>query len=150
MIEFDHKFPLFKGHWLGNGSVDLSMTKEKLKFSMRWNIQQLTKDQLEASQEIAIHGMSDPVKNKFYFYNITPNHFTIRLESPDLGEVIGQGIIRKKIIAWEFKQADPFFEGYEVYTLLDDGAYDLVAEYATLENYRSKITGQIWKKLDIL
>lgn len=146
MMEISHFFIFKPGIWLGQGVVSLNMVKDQLSFSTRWIVEKEKKSQITTSQEIEIPGLSDIIKNKFYFYNITPNRFKIRLESQNLGEVVGTGILKDNLIAWEFRRPEIGFEGYEVYNLQEDNSYSLVAEYSTSENFRTKVQGKIWKK----
>lgn len=141
-----HIFIFDSGIWLGKGVIKLNVAKEDLNFSMRWTIEKEKKSQIIALQEIEISGIADVIKNQFYFYNIKPNRFKIRLESQNLGEVVGDGVMKKNLLAWEFRLPDGEFEGYEVYNLQEDNSFSLMAEYSTSENFRTKIQGQIWKK----
>ncbi len=146
MDSLSHIFIFDSGIWLGKGVIKLNVAKEALNFSMRWTIEKEKKSQIIALQEIEISGIADVIKNQFYFYNIKPNRFKIRLESQNLGEVVGDGVMKKNLLAWEFRRADSEFEGYEVYNLQEDNSFSLMAEYSTSENFRTKIQGQIWKK----
>ena len=146
MDSLSHIFIFDSGIWLGKGVIKLNVAKEALNFSMRWTIEKEKKSQIIALQEIEISGIADVIKNQFYFYNIKPNRFKIRLESQNLGEVVGDGVMKKNLLAWEFRRVDSEFEGYEVYNLQEDNSFSLMAEYSTSENFRTKIQGQIWKK----
>lgn len=143
----DHLFIFKPGIWLGEGLVKLSVSKDNLKFATRWTIDKKKKSQIITTQEIEIYGLSDKIKNQFCFYNIKADSFKIRLENQDLGEVLGQGIIKKDLIAWEFKVPSTGFEGFEVYNLQEDNSYALHAEYTASADFRTCVRGKIWEKV---
>jgi len=143
----NHKFILEPGVWLGEGKVNLSISDEMLKFSTRWNIEDSSKKGCISSlQEVQIKGLEDIMKNKLTFSDISEESFTVHLENENIGKIQGHGIIKPKMIAWEFRSDDKEFEGFEVYELLDDGGYFMHAEYVTKDDFRTLIQGKIWKK----
>ena len=71
--------------------------------------------------------------------------FEIWIENDQMVRVGGKGVIDPKKIAWEFRGKDNF-EGFEVYELVDNGDYQMHAEYASGDQFRTIINGRIWKK----
>ena len=84
--------------------------------------------------------------NQFSFYDFADEQFKVQLENPTIGKVIGTGIYRPKLLAWEFRNNGMEFEGFEMYELLADGSYFMHAEYVSNEEFRTSIQGKIWKK----
>ncbi len=147
MSKENHPFIFQPGTWLGEGKVKLSISDEELRFFTRWNVKKEKKaSKIPGLQEIEIKGIPDKMCNHFSFYNFGDQDFKIKLENQNVGEVIGEGIIRKDTIAWEFRLNDIGFEGFEFYKLQDDGRYFMHAEYSTQDDFRTVIQGKIWKK----
>lgn len=147
MSENNHNFIFTPGIWLGEGTVKLSISEEELKFCTRWDVKKEKKGKMiPGIQEIEIKGLSDRMCNQFSFYNFGDRDFKIKLENQNVGEVIGEGIIRKDAIAWEFRSNESGFEGFEFYKLQEDGSYFMHAEYMTADDFRTIIQGKIWKK----
>ena len=123
------------------------MVEEELDFITRWNLGALDSNgQVPASQEVQIKGMGDIMHNQFLITNLTATHFNIELENAALGNITGKGIINDKLIAWEFRNSELDFEGFEFYEKQPDGTYLMRAEYATPDQYRTIIRGKIWEK----
>lgn len=143
----DHPFILLPQEWLGEGKIQLSMIDEPLNFHTRWlSTKKNSTGLIECLQEIQIKGISDVMHNQFSIYDINSNQFTIELENLALGKVIGKGIIKEKLIAWEFRTGELGFEGFELYEQQGDGSYLMSAEYATSDQLRTLIQGKIWQK----
>ena len=51
-----------------------------------------------------------------------------------------------KIIAWEFRENDMHFEGFETYRIQSDGSYRVNAEFITSDQLRTRIRGQVCKQ----
>jgi hypothetical protein len=135
------------GTWLGEGKVRLSISDEELKFVTRWNVDKAKKTgRIASMQEVQITGISEIMNNQFLFYDFDAETFKIELENQTLGKIVGSGIYRPKLIAWEFRLNDVGFEGFEMYQLLEDGSYFMHAEYIAQEDFRTQIQGKIWKK----
>ncbi len=123
------------------------MSDEELNFYTRWNHGEKDSDGTIAySQEVQIHGMSDIMHNEFSISDCTASQFTIELENASLGTIVGKGVIKDNTIAWEFRNPELGFEGFEFYELQDDGSYQMRAEYATTDQFRTIIRGKIWPK----
>ncbi len=141
-----HSFILEPSAWLGEGKIQLSMMEEELGFFTRWNVSTRNPDgRIECVQEIQVKGLSDIMLNQFSFYDVSSSNFTIELENQALGKVVGTGIINEKVIAWEFRVEALGFEGFEFYEKLNDDSYLMRAEYATTDQFRTVITGKVWK-----
>lgn len=142
-----HPFLLESHNWLGEGKITLSMVEEELDFFTRWNLgARDPSGQIEASQEVQIKGLSDVMHNQFLLTDFTPTQFKVELENAALGVIHGKGIVKDNLIAWEFRDNELEFEGFEFYELQEDGTYLMRAEYATPDQYRTTIRGKIWKK----
>lgn len=136
------------GTWLGEGTVKLTVSDEELKYVTRWHVNKLKKSgEIGSVQEVQITGIPDVMQNQFSFYEFGEEHFKVKLENPTIGKVVGTGIYRPKLVAWEFRLNDIGFEGFEMYQLLDDGSYFMHAEYVSHEDFRTRIQGKIWKKV---
>lgn len=143
----DHLFLFTKKNWLGEGKIQLSMVEEELGFYTRWNVPRGNpQDEINAFQEIEIKGMSDPMHNRFLITEISGTHFRLELENAALGIIEGKGIIKDNLIAWEFRDNELGFEGFEFYELQPDGTYTMRGEYSTPDQYRTVIRGKIWER----
>jgi hypothetical protein len=142
-----HVFILSEQEWLGEGNIRLSMVDEPLHFQTHWNNKKKDSSGLiECLQKIQIKGISDVMHNQFLIYDLNNNQFVIELENLALGKVIGKGIIKEKLIAWEFRASELGFEGFELYERQADGSYLMSAEYATSDQLRTMIQGKLWVK----
>lgn len=142
-----HHFILSLGYWYGEGKIQLNMIEEELLFQTAWNV--LEKDssgKIHCIQEIQIDGLSENMKNELTFFGIESETFSVEMTNHNIEKVQGTGVIDKGMIAWEFRDNDLNFEGFEVYTLEKDGGYNMHAEYVTADQFRTKIIGRIWKK----
>lgn len=144
-----HAFLLEPKKWLGSGKINLSMVEEELEFYTRWNLEPSgKKGDIAAHQEVQIKGMSEVMVNQFKVSGCTPTKFKIELENAALGAIIGKGIIKGNLIAWEFRDVETGFEGFEFYEKQEDGTYLMRAEYATPDQHRTVIRGTLWEKVD--
>jgi len=144
---FPHKFLLSPGDWTGEGKLLLNMVGEDLNFLASWNIP--SKDQagkIQCVQEIQIHGLSESMRNEISFFDFAPNSFCVEMENPNVGRVLGTGTFDDKLIAWEFRENDLNFEGFETYILQEDGSYVMHGEYVSSDQFRTQIQGKIWVK----
>lgn len=149
MNKNDHAFLFAAKNWLGEGTIKLSMVEEELNFHTRWNLGALDPHgQIAAIQEVQIKGMSDIMSNQFLITNMSKTEFDIELENAALGTIVGKGKIKDNLIAWEFRDTETGFEGFEFYEKQDDGSYLMRAEYATPDQYRTQIRGRIWQKTE--
>lgn len=146
-MEIKDCFIFEPGTWLGEGKVKLLVSDEELKYVTRWSVDKAKKSgRIGSMQEVQITGIPDVMHNQFYFYDFEDEKFAVTLENPTIGKVIGSGVCRPKLVAWEFRLNDIGFEGFEMYELLADGSYFMHAEYVSQEDFRTCIQGKIWKK----
>lgn len=142
-----HPFLFTPITWLGQGQISLSMAQEELTFFTRWTVNHVDTDgKITCAQEIQIKGLSDIMHNDFLLFDLKEGSFTIDLENEALGRVTGKGLIDEKMIAWEFRVEDLGFDGFEIYEKQDDKNYNLRAEYATGDQFRTLIKGKLWQK----
>jgi hypothetical protein len=141
----EHKFIFLPSSWMGEGTITLNMVEEELGFFTKWNV--LDKDfaeKVKSVQEIQIAGISENMRNELTFFDFTKNGFSVEMENLNIGRVVGKGVYNEKLIAWEFRENDLNFEGFETYRLLEDGSYSMHSEYVTSDQFRTQIEGRIW------
>lgn len=144
----NHEFIFKPRVWLGQGKISVHMVTEKISFYSRWMVDMPEeKHELTAVQEIEMENVSEKMKNQFTFYDIRNEKFSLFLENPIIGKVIGNGLFDEKVIAWEFRDVGAGLEGYEVYELQQDGHYRMRAEYSSQEKEHTFIEGDIWPKI---
>ena len=145
MNKNNHTFIFSPGSWMGEGMITLNMVEEELGFFTKWNV--LTKDfteKIKSVQEIQIAGISENMRNELTFYDFSNKAFTVEMENLNIGRVVGKGVFDEKLIAWEFRENDLNFEGFETYRKLEDGSYMMHSEYVTSDQFRTQIKGRIW------
>ncbi len=121
------------------------MVEEELIFNTNWAVQ--NKDfagKVTCSQEILIQGLSENMRNELSFYDFQTKTFSVDMENPNVGRIVGTGVYDDKMIAWEFRNNDMKFEGYETYNLQPDGSYQMKGEYVTSDQFRTMIEARIW------
>ncbi|HSX37778.1 MAG TPA: hypothetical protein VLE95_02995 [Chlamydiales bacterium] len=144
--QFNHSFIFSPGSWQGEGKIILNMIEEELIFNTSWTVQNRDfSGKVGASQNIQIQGLSEGMRNDLIFYDIQPKIFSIDMENPNIGRITGTGLYDEKTIAWEFRNNDMNFEGYETYSLLHDGSYQMKGEYVTSDQFRTRIEARIWQ-----
>lgn len=146
---FGHNFLFKPGNWIGEGSIELSNVEEKLVFYTRWRSLSADPDlmEIDSTQEIQVSGQSDIMLNQYLLSTFDTKRFDVELENQAWGKVYGEGMVDDGFIGWEFRNNDLGLEGYEYYQLQDDGSYEMKAEYASQDDFRTQITGRIWKQL---
>lgn len=140
-----HNFITTPGLWVGEGKIILNMVEENLKYATNWNI--LNRDftgKIQCVQEIQVQGLSENMRNELSFFNFQPKSFSVEMENQNVGRITGKGVFDDKIIAWEFRDNELQFEGYETYLLQEDGSYILKGEYVSSDQFRTQIEGRIW------
>lgn len=141
----EHDFINKPFSWIGEGNISLNMVEEDLTFYTNWKVSDADSfGKIQAIQEIQIGGISENMKNQLTFYDFTDKNFSVEMENSNIGRVIGRGVYDKKIIAWEFRENDLNFEGFETYYLQDDGSYLVHIEYVTSDQFRTQLEGRIW------
>jgi hypothetical protein len=143
----NHSFILSPGNWYGEGRIVLNMVEEELIFSTNWAVQ--LKDlagRIPCCQQIQIQGLADAMSNQLTFSDFKGNAFTVEMENPNIGRIVGTGIFDDQSIAWEFRNNDAQFEGYETYLLQPDGSYLMRGEYMTSDQFRTQIEALVWQQ----
>jgi len=142
--KFSHPFIFSPGNWSGEGRISLNMVEEELIFNTNWSV--LNRDflgKVTCSQEIQIQGLSENMRNELTFYDFQSSTFSVDMENQNVGKIVGTGVFDHKMIAWEFRNNDMNFEGYETYTLQPDGSYHMRGEYVTSDQFRTQIEAKI-------
>ncbi|EKE09437.1 MAG: hypothetical protein ACD_16C00172G0001 [uncultured bacterium] len=142
---FQHSFIFSPGSWRGEGKILLNMVEEELVFNTNWSVQ--NKDfsgKVPCAQEIQIQGLSENMRNELSFYNFQNTTFSVDMENQNVGRIAGTGVYDDKMIAWEFRNNEMHFEGYEIYHLQPDGSYHMKGEYVTSDQFRTLIEAHIW------
>jgi len=144
----NHLFILRPSGWVGEGKIQLNMMEEELGYSTRWSITEKDSNgQIACLQEIQVKGISDVMQNQFLFFDLGSKNFSIELDNPSIGKILGKGVLTDQLIAWEFRLASKEFEGVEVYERQSDDSYLMYAEYATADQLRTIIRGKVWQDL---
>lgn len=141
----NHSFIFSPGSWSGEGKITLNMVEEELFFNTQWAVQ--NKDfggKVACAQEIQIQGLSENMRNELAFYDFQNKTFSVDMENQNVGRIVGTGVFDEKMIAWEFRNNDMNFEGYETYHLQPDGSYHMKGEYVTSDQFRTQIEARIW------
>jgi hypothetical protein len=145
--QFTHPFIFSPGSWYGEGKIVLNMVEEELIFNTNWTVQNRDfAGKVGASQEIQIQGLADNMQNELTFYDFQPKTFCVDMENPNIGRITGTGLYDEKAIAWEFRNNDMNFEGFETYTVQPDGSYEMRGEYVTSDQFRTRIEARIWQR----
>ncbi len=144
---FNHTFIFNPGAWAGEGKIVLNMVEEELLFNTNWAVQ--NKDfsgKVTCAQDIQIQGLSENMRNELTFYDFSTKQFSVDMENQNVGRIVGTGIYDEKMIAWEFRNSDANFEGFETYTLQSDGSYHMRGEYITSDQFRTQIEARLFQK----
>jgi len=113
---------------------------------MNWEISEKdSSGKIQSVQELQIQGLSEGMRNELFFYDFSSNKFSVEMDNSNIGKVLGLGILTDKVIAWEFRENDLNFEGFETYKYNNDGSYHIHGEYVTTDQLRTLIEGKIWK-----
>jgi len=140
-----HTFILEPGSWVGEGKIILSMIEEIFSFRIQWTVPERdASGKVQCIQEIQIQGLSENLRNELTFRDFNPKQFVVDMENQNIGCVAGNGVVDEQIIAWEFRNRDTNFEGYETYARQEDGSYAMKGEYVTADQLRSQIEAHIW------
>lgn len=142
---FKHTFVFSPGTWNGEGKIVLNMVEEELIFNTNWAVQNRDfTGKVTCAQEIQIQGLSENMRNELTFYDFQIKTFSVDMENQNVGRIVGTGVFDENLIAWEFKNNDMNFEGYETYSLQPDGSYLMKGEYVTSDQFRTQIEARIW------
>jgi hypothetical protein len=141
---FNHTFIFSPGLWLGEGKITLNMVEEELFFGTKWSVQNTDfAGKVNCAQEIQIQGLPEQMRNELIFHAFQGKAFQVDMENQNVGKITGTGIFDEKMIAWEFRN-NVNFEGYETYSLQEDGSYLMKGEYVTNDQFRTQIEARIW------
>lgn len=141
-----HQFILYPQLWQGDGKISLNMVEEELNLLTRWSIgDKDSTGKVQSVQEIQIDGLSENMRNELIFYDFTSKGFSVEMENVNIGRVVGMGVYDDRLLAWEFRENELNFEGFETYFLQEDGSYLFHAEYVTSDQFRTCIDGKIWQ-----
>lgn len=140
-----HSFILMPGDWIGEGKILLNMVEEELFFHTNWVVplRDVT-GKIACSQKIQVQGLSEHMQNELTFYEFDHQSFAVQMENQNIGRIVGKGVFDEGSIAWEFRDNDMNFEGYETYFLQGDGSYLMRGEYVTSDQFRTQIEARIW------
>jgi len=143
-------FFIFKSEpWLGEGIITLNMVEERLNFLTKWSVTDPDfAGKIQSVQELQISGISENMRNELTFFDFTDNNFSVEMENLNIGRVVGTGVFDDNMIAWEFRDNDLSFEGFETYHLQKDGSYIMHAEYVTSDQFRTQIDGKLWQSIE--
>ncbi|NGX63002.1 MAG: hypothetical protein KR126chlam6_00406 [Candidatus Anoxychlamydiales bacterium] len=145
-MKFKHYFIFEPKAWIGEGVITLNMVEERLNFFTKWAVtEQDFAGKIQSVQELQISGISENMRNELTFFDFSENKFSVEMENLNIGRVVGVGVFDEKMIAWEFRENDLNFEGYETYHLQKDGCYLMHAEYVTSDQFRTQIDGKLWQ-----
>src|SRR5690606_3975182 len=135
------------GNWVGEGKILLNMVEEELIFNTNWSVQNRDfAGKVLCAQDIQIQGLSENMRNELTFYDFQTKTFSVDMENQNVGRIVGMGVFDEKMIAWEFRNNDVNFEGYETYSLQSDGSYLMHGEYVTSDQFRTQIAARIWPR----
>lgn len=144
----NHKFFFQPGSWKGEGTITLTLSDDELKYHTEWQVQPERNGVICCTQHVQIDGGGEKVINELSFSEVTADKFAVKLDNAMIGTVFGKGLIDDKVIAWEYRDGKVGFEGFEVYERNDDGSYAMRGEYASDDQTRTQIKGEIWNTED--
>jgi len=144
----DHTFLLEPGNWLGTGTLAFSGTKQTLTFYCRWAVAHAKAPGtlIRCTQTVEIEGGAEQVVNHLRFSQFQGDRFFVELDNALMGKVEGTGLIDAQTLAWEFRDREQDFEGFEVYEQVGENDYKMRAEYASEDNSRTYIECKLWKE----
>ena len=143
---FNEDFIFTPSVWLGEGKITFSASTEFIHYYTKWEITRLEMDTTKAIQTVEMEGVEEHVVNTFTFYDLKPDAFSVCLENPLVGKIVGEGNRNEQLIAWEFH--DPLaLDGFEVYEKQDNDNYFIHAEYGAPSPYRTLVEGRVWRKV---
>ncbi|MFN0064626.1 MAG: hypothetical protein ACKVOH_00130 [Chlamydiales bacterium] len=139
-----HLFIFESGVWEGAGEIFFSMAEDRLPFVMSWTILPAQEEKIYFNQVIEVGDFTDKMHNNFCVFDVKEKEFIIELENHLVGRVGGKGVLNPLVLAWEFRNNDQGFEGFEIYERKNDG-YTMRAEFTAGEGLRTYVKGSISK-----
>lgn len=134
------------GVWEGRGEISFSMAEDRLPFQMRWTVQPDIEGKHLFSQSVEVEEFTENMRNNFCVSEVKEDSFVIELENHLVGKVEGKGVLSPEVIAWEFRENEQGFEGFEIYEKVE-GGYKMRAEFSAGDGLRTLIHGEI-QRLD--
>lgn len=145
MTAKEQPFIFLLGKWLGHGKITFTQSPEELFFNTLWMLEEGEDGVIVGTQRVEVIDGGEPQENRLIFSEIKQDSFVVELSNSEIGTVVGKGVVDGTRIAWEFR-ADGKFEGFEVYQKLGDDEYSMTAEYLSGDQFRTIISGRIWKR----
>lgn len=139
-----HAFIFSEGNWLGEGKIRFSNSTTEIPYRTSWSQLSFEPSLIVLQHKVELEGVPEGVTNKFEILGANSSSFLIKLSNELMEDAVGKGVLEEKKIAWEFRL--PHFEGFEVYTLMEDGSYQVHAEYLSSDQFGTIINGKIWKR----
>ncbi len=139
-----HGFIFEPGVWEGHGTISFSMAADRLPFNMRWMVQPEVDGKLCFNQVVKVEDFTENMQNHFSVMNVKSESFVIQLENHLVGKVEGKGVLSRDVLAWEFRENEQGFEGFEIYEKME-GGYRMRAEFTAGEGLRTFVHGTIKK-----
>lgn len=144
-----HTFLFKPGIWLGEGTIQLNLSREPLSFHTRWEVADQKGKNTPCTQVVEVGGLSEKMHNTFQIEIEEGGALKVHLANETIGEVMGQGVFDERLIAWEYGRSNSGdFEGYEVFEAQEDGSYKFHSEFMSQDQLRSNIAGRIWYAQD--
>lgn len=143
-----HQFFFQPGTWRGKGIITLTLSDDELKYNTEWQVKPERNGVVICVQTVEIVGGGEKVVNELQFSELKDGKFTVQLDNVMIGSVPGKGLVDDKVVAWEYRDNKVGFEGFEVYERQDDHSYAMRGEYASDDQTRTQIKGEIWKTED--
>jgi hypothetical protein len=140
----EHSFLLKEGEWEGSGEISLTISSEKLPFTVTWHIKK-KENFFICQQKVYVEGNPVAVSNMYTINEIDKETFLIELSGTQVGHAYGKGVFDTSKIAWEFSGESSNIQGFEVYKRVANEEYLLHAEYAS-EDMRTIVHGTIRPK----
>lgn len=143
----DHSFFFQAGRWVGKGTISLTLSDDSLAYETTWKVLPERGGVIHCTQMVRIEGSGEQVINELQFSQLESGAFAVQLDNVMIGSVPGKGLVDSKVVAWEYKDNQVGFEGFEVYQRLEANRYAVNGEYASDET-RTKIKGEIQRVED--
>ncbi|MCH9611489.1 MAG: hypothetical protein S4CHLAM81_09250 [Chlamydiales bacterium] len=122
--------------------ISFSMAEDKMPFVMSWRVHPENEQGHLFSQTVEVDDFQETMRNNFCVSEVKSDSFVIELENHLVGRVRGKGVISSDAVAWEFRENEQGFEGFEIYERQGDG-YKMRAEFSAGDGLRTFIFGTI-------
>lgn len=118
------------------------MAEDQFPFVMRWNIEPSEEGLYRFDQLVEVDDFTENMHNHFVVSKVGESSFNIALQNHLVGKVEGKGVINDNVLAWEFRENEQGFEGFEIYEQKGD-VYLMRAEFSAGDGLRTYIKGKI-------